>query len=983
MGQSTSLACAGRDLTEALNSVMRPEIPLKRIDLIRDGKRTALERNHLVNHFDINGRDVIHVHDEARPRLALKVALTSTGQLIHLKDHATRAQAAAEGHKLLELLVPRVSDLDFDTDVRLGGGKTFTVRVNSDQCEYLAPIVRRCESVGAIVDLLVEVLGCGAETLNVSIVHHVLGLMYRKEEVLSEAEDVPSENKKIISSYLWGKIMHYQICAEADPLAPFISRIRDKPGNKDQIVREMRARGLAEFDVQRCIECTGGPRRVGPRTDRYLRMVARQAHQRRFDRYVFEETLTETPRAKLQDAALKNASPSGKRPFRKANKVGSLQTIEKSVASIIEEIRVASNDVAGWDLLVGWEPLWITTVQESMHEATRHKVFGNDMGFITNTVYAVELLAKRKTKGEQRPGDTLSDQDIDIIIQCNKALLESLAAQVLQGLMPRDRFEDRYQKICDSIIDLLVSYLLPIAQKEKNKARVVLCLRTQADFMRHLHVWVPSRRRDAHEIEKLYAEAQRVAAQTLPKAHIVAMTVCTNYAVFKAEVGRSFPEAAEVCRRMLRSGEQDEQDAPVLATEMPPSETFNWYQIMHNKVAFESRLVVLRVVFSPADMKEHEKLEEREGDREAPPIVIPDGDEVLHEVLLPEKHDGFHGSDNSNAWADSCLGVRRRTCPGVGPEEKPPPGLTELNEKAATKVEVAATKAVQPQQLVDPPQARAVHRWLRSRPLFRWVEMDEDERQREEQSERSMQVRWVEHWERHADDGQKSPSRGLISMVEQASDQSVVMAAVVQLSPLSLAHAVHPGGTPTWLKGFMEDVAKWPQGPRPDAAQSAEGERKELQLTTTDSMLELAEKIDPAGIMLREFSDGQVQLTPGDTLLSAPRGVKVEAFISDLRQHRVRVPLKLSFLPCLRVSQVKCLAHVPYVDAHQHFVGFREGANLAMLDPSKSLVALAEKWNLAADAQAQAARAGKVLPTRLRNLSARRNPISAGNRGCN
>lgn len=1084
MGQAVAseITRVGREGTDVVNSLL-PGLSAERKELITPTMSTAIDRSDLVTRLQLNTDRYVRL--EAN-NLSVRVVLGERGEITRIRSTAQALEAIGSRKRIVEFIVPGIKGQDDSSHVHvLGSGQVFSIRINSDECPKLPTIIKRCYErkgrsvVDEIVDLLLTVLGCGGETLNLTICHQMLELEFDKIDILGEKEDVSITERKVphvITSFLWARVHHYKLLPKRDNLAQFFKEVDIGRKSRQRIVREMRSNHqVPEEEIQRFIEGTGGPQSVGPKTDRFLRMMAAQAATRPFEKVEGRDvTFALSPRAKpgldpRVDVHLRRQHDDDPSRY---------STIRENVLAIISELleqrglpskAAAHGEEApaghepwnDWQLLVGWEPLRVTNFLEAMHEARRCAVAGDHMGFIRFALKAVQLNTKSRHK--QRTGtesgkdieypskEAFSDSSVDAILSANKFTLSDMIKKLHDGELPRERFEEHFQNTCDSVMNFIDQFLMPLYQssKEEKVERVVLCLQTKADYLRYLHVFVPSRRTNMHEAEELYEKAIKQCWELKEPRSLEALTTCVNYAVFCSEVRRRNDVAARVCRKGIAKGtvELERMQEFKWRAQMGPSQIFNWHLLKDNLAAFESQLIFLKISFRPNDMAAHEEVEARPGD----PGYADAG--VVQPTAANAKRRGLAGLWTGGASRKSqlaepqprqlepalaaCLGLGGRggrTCLQAGRDS--------LIERQPTPPELVATpkgeEVVTPQ--AKPIEAagvtardRAVLRWLRARPLFvrgraASVDADGSSSDQEDTSKPSgghiASVRWVHHTEQSGPDLQEwhgevqeadaSPMGGARDSVDfgmptmyqkfQAAAVRVmhvnavahaketlepdycIVGCVVRLKEDAMSEAVHSGDLhQDWVRHLKMPLLEWPFSVwKP--GNHGDRQNQILTLETEDSLMELVDKMDADGIILRRHSQGELQLLPGDTLLLTgalekylTRG-STTALFKDIRDHTLKAPLQMEFLPCMRTEHVHPLAVTPYTEVHEKFIGFREGGNL---HPTGSL-SLAAMINGVRSTQStrNGHKGGKVAPLRIRGLSARRDPATAGERGC-
>jgi len=457
-----------------------------------------------------------------------------------------------------------------------------------------------------------------------------------------------------------------------------------------------------------------------------------------------------------------------------------------------------------------------------------------------------------------------------------------------------------------------------------------------------------------------------------------------------------------------------------LPMDLGTSQIFNWHLIGSNLIAFESFLVVLMVAFRHEDLVAHEAVEIRPTDEQASEPHAPP-EEHEEEVSVASKL----ARSAAPAMPFACLGARDRLCldRARAAEALPMPSGTPAPSRPLRHR--AAPAAAENGKL------RAVHRWLRSRPLYRWTEKDGDSDDDYDDGEEAevvhhnnvlLQVRWVDQTEQLVCKVEKEEAESSSSSEDERDAvgrhshkqmkgccveggikkfHSQLRISMTTGAPkggeidtfcLSAAVRVQHAVDGEWQQSFLAEMQA--------LTGSSELQRRQVQVNMLDEVGDILDSIDHgSGVLVKKCRAGDQMLGIGDTLLMEGtfQGVSIgEAMLmllelklgggKDRRQglRQAQLPLSLKFLRAMEVAPegIQMLTSVPYAEVHSHFTGFRDMAILSVKNSSTSPVSRADMFHKSGQSDIKATKAGKAQPQRLRNLSARRNPTSAGTTGC-
>merc|ERR1719488_321437 len=114
------------------------------------------------------------------------------------------------------------------------------------------------------------------------------------------------------------------------------------------------------------------------------------------------------------------------------------------------------------------------------------------------------------------------------------------------------KVEGELQKICDGIIALLESNLIP---KSSNGESKVFYQKMKADYYRYIAEFSVGGDKDkaAESADLAYGEAAKVATAELPTTHPIRLGLVLNYSVFKYEVMQKPKEACDMAKDAFES----------------------------------------------------------------------------------------------------------------------------------------------------------------------------------------------------------------------------------------------------------------------------------------------------------------------------------------------------------------------------------------------------------------------------------------------
>jgi len=123
------------------------------------------------------------------------------------------------------------------------------------------------------------------------------------------------------------------------------------------------------------------------------------------------------------------------------------------------------------------------------------------------------------------------------------------------------KVEMELQKICDTILDLLSSNLIPKASNDESK---VFYLKMKADYYRYIAEFATGDGRSgaAEKARKAYQEAHDTAEKGLVVTHPIRLGLALNYSVFQYEVLSDHEEACKMARAAFEDAIGQLDDVP-------------------------------------------------------------------------------------------------------------------------------------------------------------------------------------------------------------------------------------------------------------------------------------------------------------------------------------------------------------------------------------------------------------------------------------
>mmetsp|Transcript_76414 Transcript_76414/g.151179 ORF Transcript_76414/g.151179 Transcript_76414/m.151179 type:complete len:1081 (+) Transcript_76414:77-3319(+) len=895
----------------------------------------------------------------------------------------------------------------------------YVIRIVCTDTPQLPPLVRRVDTKEALVQELQQCVSIGVESMMVTIGQELFsiefdpsGLVVEHESHLS-GDDTVSRNLKIISSYAWMVLRKYQFRAQTDVLRRQCDKVDKNNGNMklEAVIEEMRksakdmkhdmrsSRVLKSNDVERFLSAMATfscPPNRAVSSELYMACAIQNADERRFTAVPMEEEqkTTENESGQARSAVV---GPSGV----------DYKKIKGCVDGIMKNLKEDISNPEKWEIVVGWECLQALTAQDALHEATRCEANENTAGFARYCMKAARFAAEegrmyelqvsqnsrqltghhsRQHQAKPRPSLTapLTEIQQETVFAGGKAMLDSYFEKFLSGNLKREAFLDQCTVLCDGMVGMVDDCLLLQGVAEaKQDEHLATCKRQKADYLRYLHVFVPTRRDQEDYICKLYEEAKD-HAMTVRHRTLAGVAACINHAIFTAEVRCDFVEAAQILRSGITEMEglqvQQARGEDEVST-VNPSDYFAWNLIHSNCEAFESRIVILQVSFElpswnvqlsaaeaqhitdPKDLAAIRPSVEPQSNIDAcesPPVMRVEA--TSPKPLPPEAP----VSPTLSRHSPRECGEVRRTSNWLLSFAQPPPEEEPVdetvkqaeeikpNQGATQKPRLSVPGMIRPPPPLDSKEEITVRRWLCSKPACRrrGVETEQDPEQEGDRTvDNIVQVRWIDHVE--------EGGRGVLLDHERHEGETTLTRAVERFQQASkkvstLQRHASPfrkqgkaESTKTFLLGCVVRVNPHNQVTSQKRAEEALRDKLEAELTKKSVDLGIGEGVKTLTITKPEFMTlanyldlrgvvqgtppvapvGDSQICPGD-ILQWPDGTQGDS-VHDRCSHQLdkanekgESRVKLSFLPSLQVHTAKIVAAGPYTDTHKHFSGF-------------------------------------------------------------
>lgn len=845
---------------------------------------------------------------------------------------------------------------------------------------------------------------------HLDVARELIRVDYDKVEVIEEVESLRHSDMhdwpscRVIVGFNWVVLKKFTFNPLPDMVMDLCNSLLYSTDSKDKIDNRVeRNPRLTTKDKNRYYEHVGR----GPAIDidLFLQTKAKYAPERK---YVVE------------------ANPAGEESLYKG-------TLEECLDLLFAEMKTSSVHRENWHLLLGWEPQKIVTLDEYFHHAAQQRNRGNDNAALDTCMQCCDYLnhkyqaykhveqdlvqttnrSKKSTSTKLPPLPQLSEEQVSAIFSSGRTLIDRAVGQYMDGQLSQDRFEDQFLRVSLRMVDFVDCVLLPSACKLNVAAFKLALLRTKADYLRQVVVWVPRARDREEEIKQIYNQALGMR-HSLPSWSQATISTYINFAVYCAEVMRDNETAVHLCaagkehvERSLHRGGAD--NAPT------PSAIFNWSLLESNRRAYCSWLVILQITFDPRSLESHAACHK-------PPDV------VKEEVV-----------QSKSGWRE-CGGMYATYC---APSEK------DASETVGAPDH--AMKFAKEQEPEHHQSTKAALQWLKTKPFhnhpFKYMEA----------------ARWIDaievfdathfidpEWVEDEETGQEAAHKPTIESKRQAIQQAEALegntflaACVLQpkrlrdiqsekerkelaarndpgrgmVSDSDMLHPVsdglsvehpRPEGHDFSFDLIREFELAFPEWPTEHSRTAAD--EFHVHIRSMEDLNVVNQALDDDGLIVplkdagepscrkcgyvfaevlpwcpecktqRQASAWKISglaVHPGSTLVQiGPKAVK----LSFIRNAAEPFKQRLTFVPPLRVASAKVLHKGSYSCFHELFRGWKEHGNLRFL-PTPWIPDLHDLGRGVREWQTEM-REPRPPPRRIQGLSARRDPLEAAQRGC-
>jgi len=883
----------------------------------------------------------------------------------------------------------------------------FRVRVYSKEANYLR--VSRCKQESEIVQLILEVLQTGVDNIDVTICREVFELEFDKVQIVEEydsahpgkkAEHLPKQ--WLITHFLWATVHEYRLEGEEhlqvyfNKLTQMLATGKQNTAKADMMKEMSERHHFDKLEIERFSEAFAEGTSTNYKTSRYLHLNAAKAPTRKFELIRRYDLI---PKGECLDDGGGQKSLTSEREW---------HTLEDCVKRMMREVESARKRMENWRLTLAWEPGKYITVEEHMHKAKRCQMRNNESGLSGTIQHIVEFLNKHGDNARLRSmhaGESVSkggaDKDpmfcgfnidverlpqvkpdhMDLIYSVNKKAVDKLVSNYEEGLATQEQFEEKLIATCERMMRLIDNVVLPVARHKRSYQSYANGLRVKADYMRYLNIYVPSYpNTTALENQNVYEDALKIAfSEELKPRDLAAISSCVNYSLFLAEVKRDVAAAAALCEEAVRNVQARE-----LTNQPTPSEIFNWQLLKRNMEAFQCWLVFLAVRFNADSVAQQMELSHIRIGAQAK--------EQEHRKL----QQAAEAAGKDRHCLDRCASKRA------------------MEKKAAQQAKAMALPHVRSNWCrSETPEMRAVHHWIRGRPLYqqqstdvkasrghdkptsafkiaKWIEaveeldttalpedLQEKLRKAEEQAAETEEAQG-----KQGQDDKSSKLYLLACVVQPRPEQEQTPRGMPRSNLTTGLRPPKPVSREVWSLNLQEEIRDWP-------VRGNTHHIKELKLGKPEeskrfSGLVLAH-MDDDGILEHEARVGDnPNVYPGDTMI-VPEDMSIQEFkaAESKKAAGLGTTLMYRFVPCLKTSSCCILDIVEYVDVHQKFHGFPRGKTLQPANTDFSLEALRAQIAMEKkEEKVNAGQDGAVTRRRIPGLSARRDPKQASARGC-
>lgn len=637
-----------------------------------------------------------------------------------------------------------VYQLAFQTDaIKVGGAEaSWRIRIQSPEASY--DTVRRCKTTEELTEALMDFLFLGVDKIEIVLVRELIELTFDKVQLMEEYESTHKKKdtrKPLVQNLMWGPILECRLEGE-EPLKLFFEKLEETGGKVDKagVVREMRQLGWHHEAIERFYEGSGGPldsdgNGLKFKTAKYLRDTAATAPTRTFEarRYY---SLTKEPKQDVPVALGKELEAWAK------------GTVSEVMTKMMQEATEACKDINSWKLLLAWDTMSHSTVEEHIHQARRCEMNGNRTGMQLAVSHAVELLGlyaqffKTSDSSSKSSTTTLptglkppSTEDFEFMFTITKQAVDDIVENYLSGLNSKERFEEQLELNIVRMVKLIDNVLVPMAEQmtfvdvdERMRFQVfrAIGIRSKGDYLRYANIFLPKYREtfaaDKNVIE-VYEEAKNLSSKLQKPRNMAQLTTYVNYALFYAEIRREPDEAARICEEGLRESRCIKDGVCTLRHQPVPAEIYNFDLLHKNLDAFQSYLLMVLVTFHSDPWAQ-----ERSANRH----YVEDEEEELLEEAQEEA-----AAKTRQKQGRNCANLF-----GTGQDCLVPPSEETNYQKKTGDPKVMAFKAA-PRMSHEESKRLAVLQWLSGRPLSRASKVTA--RRGDQQDNKLRRVLWVEH----------------------------------------------------------------------------------------------------------------------------------------------------------------------------------------------------------------------------------------------
>eukprot|EP00913_Durusdinium_trenchii_P002753 g2546.t1 len=849
---------------------------------------------------------------------SLKVCLTRDGRMRQVTGEEDQGifqslvqmveEKIQPRHRVLQLQVPGTNLLE---QASITAGEKILLRVFSEDTPAAEPVVRRA-SPDEVLEHVLGFLQIGAESVNLVLGYEMLQLKYDKMDVVEDAEH-RAGRPWIVTHYAWGPVRHFKLWPAPDPLQKYLDQMADSKRNayqvQQQILKQLRRQGSTPEEVERFLERTGGEGSdkglVDAKSDRLLRMMAKQATTRGFWVQATDEAFHpldgNRPR---EDRNGRTSQPQTQMTCPPLPPRGvHANTVEQTMKALVKQMGLLAGDPKNWQLLIDWEPHFAKTMKDSLHEAQRLRMMGDEAGHARMALKTVELMEKMTL--QQRLGTAKLNNTEPWRRMWNFVSSDSDpdCTSFRVGAIPRDRFEKLLEQHCKRVIGMVEGTLLPMAEHNKDLERQVMWRERG-----YMYFWLPRARQLEDDIVQTYRRAAEMAQQLHPK-HVIGSSVFVNLACFYAECQRDTEMAITVCKEG------------------------------------KSYLVLLELIFDEAELEQHkEALGSAWDEDEAPKPEAPPKEELRAAWAAARAPEGeATGAKKSTQLLEHLASAMR---PNLSTEQRKEckAVLRWLRRSVGRFRCTCSTRSCT--QDKDSSEVITQIRWVQAVEMPNASVMHPVMTRGRGGAEKTFLVACVVRVNPKAfiSSSQASVRKRSSSFGERRSSRSSEGEADRALDwgkdrrDRRLEDAL--------LKDdLMKSLAQWPSKPN-------ETLLKSLRVESGELLAELGLMLTDDGVANRPVRLALDKLNAGGEDGGPLEGHSPCAGVRLLREGRIEAPVTLTFLRSMKVKNTfldregkPIVASCPYCDCHPNFVGWRDRAsNLSPSGHFQSLAGLAEEF---------------------------------------